>query len=221
MIPAEAFKSILEELQRRPIQVNHYRDVAGTGRSQTFGLVNKRCQTADYSRQGWLRPKLLYHLQEFAERYVKIPWTSITVNQNYTCGKHRDKGNYGESFLVAFGDYQGGDLLIHEGDLSGSHDIRYKPIQTDFSKVLHSVEPFTGERYSLVFYTLKATKMPSEPLPPGRAVFENGKYVFKRGDTVITMKTGLPHPLRGRTKGKKTEEAQKEVSEDGFVVTFD
>ena len=111
--------------------------------------------------------------------------------------------------------------MIHEGVLEGSHDIRYRPIQTDFSKVFHSVEPFTGERYSLVFYTLKATKMPSEPLPPGRAVLENGKYVFKRGDTVITAKTGLPHPLRGRTKGKKTEEAQKEVSEDGFVVTFD
>lgn len=222
MIPAEAFKNILEELESRPITVNHYRDTAGVGRSQTFGTVNKRCLPVDYSRQNWLRPKLLFHLQEFAERYVDIPWTSITVNQNYSCGKHRDKGNKGESFLVAFGTYSGGDLLIHEGDLSGNHNICHRPIKTDFSKVLHSVAPFTGNRYSLVFYTLKSTKMPLTPLPPGRAVFEGGRYVFKRGDSIITSRTGLPHPLRGRTKTKEKPSAVSNIqTDDGFVVTFD
>lgn len=215
-IPPLAFAEILEELERRPITVNKYRDKAGAGRSQTFGLVNRRSLPVDYSRQGWLRPKLLYLLQEFANEYVTIPWTSITVNDNYQCQKHRDKGNHGMSFLVAFGDYTGGELKIYEGDLSGNHNIRYNAITADFSKVYHSVEPFQGKRYSLVFYNLKTTKMPSEPLPKGEAVFENGKFVFKRGDKIITPKEGLEHPLRGRKKVTNMT-----VAEGNFTVTFD
>jgi hypothetical protein len=216
-IPQEAFEEILDELESKPIAVNKYRDVAGSGRSQTFGLVNRRCLPVDYSRQNWIRPKLYYHLQEFAKSYVDISWTSITINQDYKCQPHRDKGNYGESFLVAFGDYEGGELVIHEGDLSGSYNIRYKPIKTDFSKVLHSVKDFTGHRYSLVFYKLKTTKMPSEPLPKGEAVFEEGKYVFKRGGKIITAKEGLAHPLRGRKKESMTLNR----SEGEFIVSFE
>lgn len=217
-IPSSAFADVLQELQSRPLAVNKYRDKAGSGRSQTFGLVNRRCLPVDWSRQCWIRPKLFYHLQEFAKKYVDISWTSITVNQSYKCQPHRDKGNYGDSFLVAFGDYQGGELVIHEGDLSGEHNIRYRPIKTDFSKVLHSVQPFTGNRYSLVFYNLKTTKMPTEPLPKGEALFKDGKYVFKRGETIITQKEGLSHPLRNR---KKKEVMTSIVSQSGFEVSFD
>lgn len=216
-IPQEAFQDILKELQDRPIAVNKYRDLAGSGRSQSFGLVNKRCRPVDWSRQCWIRPKLYYHLQEFAKKYVDISWTSITVNQSYKCLPHRDKGNYGPSYLVAFGDYQNGELVIHEGDLSGEHNIRYRPIKTDFSKVLHSVKDFTGERYSLVFYNLKTTKMPKEPLPKGEAVFEGGKYLFKRGGKVITAKEGLEHPLRNR---KKKEIMTVNTSQSDFIVSF-
>jgi len=217
MIPPEAFTEILQELQERPITINKYRDIAGQGRSQSFGLVNRRCLPVDYSRQNWLRPKLYYYLQEFAAKYVDISWTSITINQNYRCLPHRDKGNYGDSFLVAFGSYTGGDLLIHEGDLSGHHNIWCNPIVTDFSKVLHSVQDFTGTRISLVFYKLKSNKMPTEPLPEGKAVFQNGKYLFKRGDKIITPKEGLSHPLRGRKK----EVVTKNTSQGEFIVSFD
>ena len=220
-IPPEAFKEIQEELERRPLYVNQYRDVAGEGRSQTFGIVNRRSLPVDYSRQNWKRPKLYYHLVEFAKKYVDISWTSITVNQNFRCLPHRDKGNQGESFLVAFGSYSGGDLRIHEGDLSGTHNIWCNPIKADFSKVLHSVDLFCGTRYSLVFYTLKPTKMPSEPLPPSEIVFEDGKYVFKRGGKVITSKEGLQHPLRGRKSGKKEGSMTLLPSSKGFEVTFE
>jgi hypothetical protein len=217
-IPQEAFQEILKELRERPIAVNKYRDIAGSGRSQTFGLVNKRCRPVDYSRQNWMRPKLYYHLQEFAKTYVDISWTSITVNQSYRCLPHRDKGNYGDSYLVAFGSYTGGDLEILEGDLSGTHNIYCRPMKTDFSKVLHSVQDFTGERYSLVFYNLKTTRMPKEPLPEGEAVFEDGKYLFKRGGKVITAKEGLEHPLRNK---KKTVPMTVTTSQSDFIVSFD
>ena len=219
MIPPDAFQEILEELERRPLQTNKYRITAGDGKSQSFGIVNRRCLPVDYSRQNWLRPKLLFHLQEFAKKYVDLSWTSITVNQNYQSAPHRDKGNLGSSYLVAFGDFQGGELQIHEGDLSGCHNIKYRPIKTDFSKVLHSVKDFTGNRYSLVFYTLKPTKMPDTPLPKGEAVLIDGNYVFKRGDKIINPKEGLEHPLRGRKKEKEKPMTVIESSE-GFVVSF-
>ena len=200
MIPQEAFRRIEEELQRQPLPVNHYRTLSGSGRSQAFGKVGKRCMPPDYSRQCWKRPYLYKLLLDFAESYVSIPFTSITVNQSYRAEPHKDKNNVGDSFLVAFGDYTGGELKIHEGDLSGSHDIRFKPIITDFSKVLHSVSDFQGNRYSLVFYTYKDNKFPDSILPPPSVVEIDGVWTFKRGDQIIKKNQGLPHPLKNRIK---------------------
>jgi hypothetical protein len=59
--------------------------------------------------------------------------------------------------------------------------------------------------------------MPLEPLPKGEAVFEDGKYVFKRGEKVITAKEGLAHPLRGRKKEPMTLNR----SSGEFIVSFD
>lgn len=192
-IPPEAFFGILAELQRKPLVVNNYRIKTGAGRSQAFGVVNKRCQPIDYSRQCWLRPYLYYLLLEFGKKYVTdISWNAITVNQNYSAGPHYDRGNDGPSFLVAAGDYEGGALKILEGDLSGCHDIKYRPLVTDFSKCLHAVEPWTGNRVSLVFYKLRNTP---PDLPPPSVIFKDGEYRFKRGNKIIN---GLPHPLRKR-----------------------
>ena len=207
-IPPSAFTEIIEELRNHPLPMNEYRTTAGSGRSQVFGIVGRRCLAPDYSRLCWLRPYLFKVLMDFAEKYVDISWNALTVNQGYKADKHRDKNNKGNSFLVAFGEYTGGSLLIHEGDLSGSHNIQYKPLVTDFSKVLHSVEEFQGERYSLVFYWFENYR--TVPLPKCSVREEDGKWYFYRGDEKITRKNGLPHPLRGRTK-------QEAVS---FTVTF-
>lgn len=195
-IPTAAFQPIIDELVRRPLETNKYRLKSGDGKSQAFGLVNRRSLPADYSRLCWQRPYLYKLLLDFAEKYVSIPFTSITVNQNYKARAHKDKGNIGQSFLVAFGTFTGGNLKIHEGDLSGSHDVR-TPLITDFSKVLHEVEPFEGDRYSLVFYTLEPRNFEGYVTPPPPSVVQVGnKYLFKRGDEII--KGGLPHPLKGR-----------------------
>lgn len=182
-IPEAAFEALIKELQERPLPENKYRTTAGEGKSQAFGVVNRRSLPPDWSRQNWLRPKLFKLLKDFADLYVKIPYTSITVNQNYQAAKHRDKGNVGNSLLVAFGNYTGGELEILEGDFQGKHDIRHKPIITDFSKAYHQVLPFQGERFSLVFYTIK--NIP-EGLPSATVKEENGKYVFYRGQEAMT-----------------------------------
>jgi len=203
MLPASEFEQIISELKRQPLAVNAYRNKSGLGRSQAFGAVSRRCLPPDYSRLCWQRPYLYKLLLEFAQKNVKIPFTSITVNQNYKALPHKDKGNVGDSYLVAFGDYQGGELEILEGDLKGVYDVR-TPLITDFSKVLHSVKDFTGDRYSLVFYTAKK----SEGLPPPSVIFQDNKYHFMRGDEIVK---GLPHPLKGRKKPVCVSIEQKET----------
>jgi hypothetical protein len=194
MLTSDDYGDILLELVRQPIPVNNYRNKAGSGRSQTFGVVNRRCLPPDYSRLCWQRPYLYKLLLDFGKKHVPadIPFTSITVNQNYRADKHRDKGNVGRSYLVSFGPYTGGELQIFEGDLSGCHNVR-TPIIADFSKVYHAVLPFTGDRYSLVYYVAKN----SDGLPAPTVESVEGKWAFKRGDEVVA---GLPHPLRGRKK---------------------
>ena len=192
MIP-EDFRLILDELDAHPIPINRYRNIAGAGRSQTFGVVCRRCLSPDYSRQCWKRPLLYQHLLAFGQKHVQIPWTSITLNDDYKSLPHRDKGNIGDSFIVAFGEYSGGQLVVSEGPLQGSHDIRYTPIVGDFASATHHVSAWEGRRCSLVFYTAKN----AENLPQGSVRVVDGKLVFYRGDAACY---GLPHPLRGRKK---------------------
>lgn len=193
LIPYEAFSKIQAELERQPLPINKFRPVSGVGRSQAFGVVNRRSCPPDYSRNCWHRPYLYSLLLEFGKNISKdLSWNAITVNQNYCAGPHRDKGNVGNSFLTAFGDYTGGELNLLEGDLSGSYNIRGIPIIMDFKNVLHSVSPFTGNRYSLVYYWCSPR---GQDLPEPSVHLEDGKYYFYRGKEKITRQ-GLPHPLR-------------------------
>lgn len=212
-IPSEAFDEILKELRRQPIATNKYRTKAGSGQSQTFGIVNRRSLAPDYSRQNWLRPYLYHLLIEFAAKYVTIPFNSITVNQSYRASAHRDKNNKGDSFLVGFGSYTGGDLKILEGDLSGNHSVWCKPIITDFSKVLHEVDHFVGDRFSLVFYMFESKR--SVPLPDWELRQEEGKWWFYRDGIKITKDKGLPHPLR------KSKENKMMIEKKSVTVEFE
>lgn len=193
---------IQKELERLPISINKYRPSSGDGRSQAFGIVNRRCLPPDYSRQCWLRPYLYHLLLEYGRNHVPFAFTSVTVNQNYKADPHRDRGNIGESYLVAFGDYINGELEIHEGPLKGLHDVR-QPIIADFTKILHSVKEFQGTRYSLVYYTCKK----SEGLPEASVELQEDKWVFLRGGIVCK---NLPHPLAGRKKTNQMPQISEE-----------
>jgi len=202
-LESSLFDDIITELRRQPLELNEYRVKVGSGRTQTFGVVNRRSMPPDYSRQNWKRPYLYKLLLDFGKEYVDISYNAITVNQNYRAGPHRDRGNVGDSYLVAFGDYSGGELVLHEGPLAGELDIRHNPLVTDFSVTLHSVKPFFGERYSLVYYTFKEIpKWGKLCLPPASVREEEGNYYFYRGDVKITRETRIDHPLKGRIQKK-------------------
>jgi hypothetical protein len=199
------FIAIETELRRLPLDINAYRVKSGLGRTQAFGVVGRRSMAPDYSRNCWTRTYLYKLLLDFGKKHVTdISWNAITVNQDYQAEKHRDKHNLGPSYLVAFGNYEGGSLVIHEGDLSGEHNICHQPIITDFSKIFHSVNDFIGTRYSLVYYNYDLSwKGEVVKLPPPYIEYNNDKWNFFRG-TELIGKEGLPHPLKGRKKAIQT-----------------
>jgi len=99
---------------------------------------------------------------------ARFPFTTICINKDYAARRHRDKNNTGLSIVRAVGDYQGGRLKYWPGDLGPKAvpdvqdlkesdklvlDVRGRSVALDSTKA-HEVEPFTGRRYSIVYFTI-------------------------------------------------------------------
>jgi hypothetical protein len=91
-------------------------------------------------------------------------YTNITVNRNLPCKPHRDTGNIGDSLIIGFGEFTGGQLAIEDGAAparSGTctpksfrcEDLMCRFVRFNGGKNMHWTLPFEGERYSAVFYT--------------------------------------------------------------------
>ena len=102
-------------------------------------------------------------------------YTHITVNKNLRCKRHTDGGNAGLSYIAGFGNYIDGQLLIVEEDeqhstlanssgTAGSGEATSKPkeykldLKSKFVLFNGKTQPhetcaFSGDRYTLVYYT--------------------------------------------------------------------
>ena len=204
-----AFTALIAHLTDHSIPMNKYRKGVGDGRSQTFGIVRKRSLAPDLARNSWNDPKLHYLLMLFARQHVPIEFTSIQVNDSLKCARHTDKHNVGESYIVGFGAYQGGALVLHLPDGQKEFNIRHRPLLFDGSKIEHETDAFTGRRWSLVFHTQESPKkFPAvRTLRDYEAITRDGGYViafYRDGmcTEYLSKKNGLPHPLKGRKKAK-------------------
>ena len=85
----------------------------------------------------------------------KFKFTSIQYNKNHRAARHRDAKNTGISYIIGLGDYKGGKLTIFDENEKNpaNHDIKNKFYTFDGSKYPHETWPFSGERYTLVFYS--------------------------------------------------------------------
>jgi hypothetical protein len=136
---------------------------------------------------------------EFAKKYVPVFFSSIQVNVQYPCNPHRDVGNIGESYIVGFGGYIGGSLVIENQD----YDINYRGLLFDGSKLEHWTRPWNGTRYSLVFHTLAPKPRWGNAvmaLENYEVVDDNGTLKIKRlcDGLLIDKDHPLPHPLQRR-----------------------
>jgi len=98
---------------------------------------------------------------------TKFPFTTICINKDYSARRHRDSNNSGVTAVVAMGNYTGGRLRywpkdpgpravpdvtkLDERDMEVA-DVREKPKLVDSTKA-HEVEPFEGQRFSIVYFT--------------------------------------------------------------------
>merc|ERR1712232_1208785 len=105
----------------------------------------------------------------------ELPFTTISLNKNYAGRLHRDAGNIGPSVGCAIGPFTGGRLRYWAGDSQkGARSADVESVRDEPSVALnikrgvvfdgncaHEVEPFEGERYSLIFFTVKKYKKTS------------------------------------------------------------
>ena len=66
------------------------------------------------------------------------------------CPKHKDTANVGDSYILSFGTYTGGELVV-EGV---PHDTRTGLIFNGYEKE-HWNNPIEGEKYSVIFFVSK------------------------------------------------------------------
>ena len=149
-VEPELLSNLLSMLQTKPLEVNRFRKNSGLGRSQCFGIVKQRNGAYHGSRYNYSRMEMFDALQKLAPQILPqgFDYDGIQVNDNYQTEPHKDKGNRGISAIIGFGDYTGGELLVEETKV----DIKYKVCLFDGSIYTHSTAPWTGQRYSLVFF---------------------------------------------------------------------
>lgn len=132
-------------------------------RSRGYGITPPTLRYRNFPRllNKWLHDNMP---KKVAGKFV---CTAHNLNANYAGRRHRDQNNEGPSIIRAFGKFTGGRLLYWPKDLkkdgrakvetlkksdSVCFDLKTNTTVFDGNRA-HEVEPFKGERYSIVFFT--------------------------------------------------------------------
>lgn len=141
-------------------------------------------------------------------------FSGININHNYAGRRHRDAGNEGPSAIKAIGKFSGGKLNYFPLDFKQPgrcevEDLDPKDsIALDISKKFaffngnnaHGVEPFKGERFSLVFFSYsKFWKLPEE----------GQRKLQKLGFRLGTIKTIEKMKALGKTRDSRVAKTLK------------
>lgn len=149
-----------------------------------LGDVNYRGQkkmdnkTRGPSRYNKKFPELYLELKKFMNSYdPDFTFTTIQINKNIMAPPHIDKNNVGPSYIIALGDFEGGNLVI-EGK---EYNIKNTFKKFD-GRLGHWTTEFTGTRYSLIFFT--HTFKP--PCPSLRGIEVKTDGLYKNGKKIST-----------------------------------
>ena len=112
----------------------------------------KLCCRLKQERYKVLFEECIKYMKEYDSDFK---FTSIMLNKNIKCKKHIDKYNHNLSYIIGLGHYEGGELLLYDkkGNITDSINIKDTFYKFD-GHTHHSTNDFTGERYSLVFYSI-------------------------------------------------------------------
>ena len=150
-------EKVFQLLQNTKFPKNRSRKNVSSVSTESFvlGDVNYRGQkslggrTRGPSRYNSKFPELFAEVKKLMENHdPDFKYTTIQVNKNIQSKPHVDKNNIGLSYIIALGNFTGGELIL-EGK---HHNIKNNFLKFD-GRLGHWVEPFSGTRYSLVFFT--------------------------------------------------------------------
>ena len=175
---------------------NNYKKSTGYGQSEAFGFIRRRNRCPGPCRNNERYPLLWKELQALGST-LQMQYDAVQVNFNCTCNAHRDEGNEGLSMLLSGGDYTGGELVTEFGTFSA----KYRCVLFDGSKITHSNNPFVGNKWSLVFFSIQIPPHKQHYYPDGfRTTYP---YYRSRFLETIPHKETLYFP-NGITKHKGT-----------------
>jgi hypothetical protein len=132
---------------RRGFEIGH--------RAITFGYTRARFKRLtgnlyDLSFASIKYPNIYNELLRIGHMFCPFEFTSIHVNKNVTCPRHKDSKNVGSSMLVSFGNYTGGKIVIENIE----YDAYSRPIIFDSNKLEHWNTEIEGGgiKYSLIYF---------------------------------------------------------------------
>ena len=139
------------------------------GRTCNFGLVRSRRVGYCNSRHSLKWPEIHKAIFNFGNHVCPpgMDVTSITLNYGVKAKKHVDSFNVGDSVIVGIGEYVEGKLRVFDGgkecETYTAYDIKDKPLMFNGAKLAHETEDFTGNRYTIIYYSQRPKKAPWTP----------------------------------------------------------
>jgi len=121
-------------------------------RQTCFGKVHFQGQIKDsvYTKK---YPYMMSLFKLFIKNhYPSFKFKSVYVNKNTICKEHVDSKNIGESLLVGFGNYTGGQTILFINNKPVKIHIKTYSLIFNGTQIIHKSEEFKGTRYSLVFF---------------------------------------------------------------------
>jgi hypothetical protein len=119
-------------------------------RGGVWGLIKQRCRpTLQLSRWSVKYPEIYEEIQRIGNIICPFEYKSIQMNNNLVCPPHKDKNNKGNSLLISFGSYTGGEIVIEKNTYNAYH----LPTIFDGAKLEHWNNKIEGNKYSLVFFS--------------------------------------------------------------------
>lgn len=144
--------------------------------SDTIGALKRRCGVYGITPPTERYPNFVKLLTAWLKDNgpqikSKFVCTSINLNCNYAAKRHRDQNNEGPSVIRAFGKFKGGKLRYWKKDrkVQGMICPKVESLREEDASVYdiakattvfdgnrcHAVDSFTGQRYSIVYFTGK------------------------------------------------------------------
>ena len=149
--PSELFElySMLEDITIPIKNQTNGRRGFPNHRAITFGLTKGRFSgKTDLSYYTKMYPQIYNEIVRIGNLF-SFEFTSIHLNHNVTCPKHKDENNQGNSLLLSFGNYTGGNIMIEEK----KYDANCNGIIFNGSLLEHwNTNDLVGNKYSLVFF---------------------------------------------------------------------